>query len=48
MGLMDRDYYREKKPEDGGPQELLRKLRNNPFALIALALIILFIIGLIL
>ena len=48
MGLMDRDYYRERKEEEGGTQEFLRKLRNNPFSLIALALIILFIISLIL
>jgi len=48
MGLMDRDYYREKGSTESKPQELFRKLKENPFAIIILGLIILFVIGMIL
>ncbi len=48
MGLMDRDYYREKKAGDSGPQDFLRKVKENPFAVIIFALILLLIIGIIL
>ncbi len=43
MGLMDRDYYREKK-EEGKLKELLSKLRENPVAAFLLLLILLGII----
>ncbi len=48
MGLMDRDYYREKKTGGSGPQEVVRRFKDNPFLIFILALILLLIIGLIL
>ncbi len=46
MGLMDRDYYREKKGAKS-TENLFEKLRKNPVAVIAIILAILFLIALI-
>ena len=48
MGLMDRDYYREKKTGESGPQDFVRRLKDNPILILILGLILLLIIGLIL
>lgn len=48
MGLMDRDYYREKKPEAQGVGDILAKIKNNPLAIIAITIAVLFILSLIL
>jgi len=42
MGLMDRDYYREKRDSGEGP---LRRLVRNPLGIAALLALILFLIG---
>jgi hypothetical protein len=44
MGLMDRDYYREKR-EDSGPKRLVSWVRENPVTAVVLAVLL---IGLIL
>ncbi len=41
MGLMDRDYYREKKPERESP---LERIKRNPYIAVAIALLLLFLI----
>jgi len=47
MGLMDRDYYRE-KPKVSKKEELLSKLRENPLlvlgVIIAIALAVVFLL----
>lgn len=48
MGLMDRDYYREKKPERGGAQDLLEKLKKNPLGVIAILVLLAFLIAMVL
>lgn len=48
MGLMDRDYYREKKPSKGSYREIIQKMKDNPLTIIVIALILLLLIGLIL
>lgn len=48
MGLMDRDYYREKNPSGGSFQEIIKKMKDNPLTIIIIALILLLLIGLIL
>ncbi len=45
MGLMDRDYYREKKPAE---ESIWEKLKKNPLAVIALVLVVLFVVALML
>jgi len=43
MGLMDRDYYREKpKPRS---ENILEKIKRNPIAVVVVMLIILLLIS---
>lgn len=44
MGLMDRDYYREKR--NGSEESLFEKLKRNPLGIVALIIALLFIISL--
>ncbi|RLJ70859.1 hypothetical protein BCF55_1144 [Hydrogenivirga caldilitoris] len=47
MGLMDRDYYREKKKNsDGG--NLIEKLKSNPLIVIALIAVLLILLSVLL
>ncbi len=39
MGLMDRDYYREKK-EESWLRERIRWVRENPFKALLIALVL--------
>lgn len=43
MGLMDRDYYREKRPDR--EDSFLEKLKRNPLAVIVVALLLLLILA---
>ncbi len=40
MGLMDRDYYREKKPESKG-KEIIRWVKENPITALIIGLVVL-------
>ncbi len=42
MGLMDRDYYREKREDRGNP---FRRFRDNPLLILLLLTLLLLLIG---
>ncbi len=44
MGLMDRDYYREKTKRK---ESLIEKLKRNPLAIVVAIILILFFLSLI-
>ncbi len=43
MGLMDRDYYRDKKPRE---ETLLERIKGNPLAVVGIVVFLLFLLSL--
>jgi hypothetical protein len=44
MGLMDRDYYREKNSgRRGAGPDLIMRIKSNPFTLVVLIILLLFV-----
>jgi hypothetical protein len=48
MGLMDRDYYREKKTAGSGTFSPLIRLKENPLAVVILIILVLLVLSIIL
>ena len=47
MGLMDRDYYRE-KTKPSRKKNILEKIKENPWAVVAVVIALLFLISVLL